>query len=392
MLTHVVSLHHSITPSLPHWGAILMLVQIPISPNDAGQRAERFLRRWFPLISSGRLQSLFRRKEIKVLKKPIDAAYTLQAGEVLQVYGIREEEAQRDDVATSASQRAGTTTKTSTYPPPPILFEDHELLVVNKPSGMAAHPGSGIAPGASLIERVQAYLAKPRSGKKAEAKEKSSPNTEQGWGGGEDTPLEALLFGGSPEGLTPGWGTELFRPALAHRLDKETSGVLLIAKSGPMLRALTEAWRAGKVRKRYLALVQGHPAPSSGVIDAALSRVDSAAGAKSLIAEDEEGKASVTRYKTIKTLGAPEDGHALLQVVIETGRMHQIRAHLAHIGHPIVGDTRYAKPSEARARMKELGLRRLFLHAEELSWRDGDAMRVFRAQLPSELAQVVARS
>jgi len=365
-----------------------MLVEIPVSSNDAGQRAERFLRRWFPLISPGRLQSLFRRKEIKVLRKPIDTAYLLQAGDVLQVYGIREEEAQRNDVATSASSRAGKTTKTSVYPPPPILFEDHELLVVNKPSGMAAHPGSGIAPGASLIERVQAYLDPPRS----DTKKKAPSHTEEGRGGGEDTPLEALLFGGSPEGLTPGWGTELFRPALAHRLDKETSGVLLIAKSGPMLRALTEAWRAGKVRKRYLALVQGHPAPSSGVIDAALSRVDSAAGAKSLIAEDEEGKASVTRYKTIKTLGAPEDGHALLQVVIETGRMHQIRAHLAHIGHPIVGDTRYAKPSEARARMKELGLRRLFLHAEELSWRDGDAMRVFRAQLPSELAQVVARS
>src|SRR5690606_5504382 len=140
--------------------------------------------------------------------------------------------------------------------------------------------------------------------------------------------------------LAPGWGTELFRPALVHRLDKETSGVLLIAKSGPMLRALTEALRAGKIRKRYLALVAGHPFPDAGVIDAALARVDSASGAKSLVADDDEGKVSVTRYKTLKTFGGPVDGHALLQVVIETGRMHQIRAHLAHIGHPIAGDTR----------------------------------------------------
>lgn len=363
-----------------------MLVEIPISPNDAGQRAERFLRRWFPLIGAGRLQSLFRRKEIKVLKKPIDAAYTLQAGDVLQVYGIREEEAQRDD--------AGTTRKTSSYPPPPILFEDHELLVVNKPSGMAAHPGSGIAPGASLIERVQAYLAKSKDESK-----KVSPHDEvEEWVGGggrgaasnKESREAARQFA---EGLAPGWGTELFRPSLVHRLDKETSGVLLIAKSGPMLRTLTEALRAGGIRKRYLALVAGHPFPATGTIDAALTRVDSASGAKSLIAEDDDGKASVTRYKTIKTLGRPEDGHALLQVVIETGRMHQIRAHLAHIGHPIAGDTRYGslRPAEVRERMKALGLTRLFLHAEELAWKDGGHKRVFHAPLPEDLARVVDR-
>jgi len=271
-----------------------MLIEIRISPNDAGQRAERFLRRWFPLISTGRLQSLFRRKEIKVAKKPIDTAYALKAGDVVQVYGIREEEAQRDEAATSAATRAATP-RASAYPPPPILFEDHALLVVNKPSGMAAHPGSGIAPGASLIERVQAYLAtsKAKSENKAEKRlgknggSKTSGVVNDAWntsGEEEETPLEDLLFAGSSEGLTPGWGTELFRPALVHRLDKETSGVLLIAKSGPMLRTLTEALRAGKIRKRYLALVAGHPQPASGTIDAALSRVDSASGAKSLIA------------------------------------------------------------------------------------------------------------
>ncbi len=366
-----------------------MLVQIPISPNDAGQRAERFLRRWFPLISSGRLQSLFRRKEIKVSKKPIDAAYTLQAGDVVQVYGIREEEAQRDVSAPAVSSRAGNAPRPSAYPPPPIVFEDHELLVVNKPSGMAAHPGSGIAPGASLIERVHAYLADPKP-KKEKAKSEAQP---QEWGGGAEPSVETLLFGGTSEGLAPGWGTELFRPSLVHRLDKETSGVLVIAKSGPMLRTLTEALRAGGIRKRYLALVSGHPNPASGTVDAALARVDSAAGAKSLIAEGDEGKASVTRYKTLKTLGTPEDGHALLQVVIETGRMHQIRAHLAHIGHPIAGDTRYGalRPAEVRQRMKALGLTRLFLHAEELSWKDGAHNRVFHAPLPEELATVIAR-
>jgi 23S rRNA pseudouridine955/2504/2580 synthase len=386
--------YQSIIPSFHHFGFIV-LVQIPISPNDAGQRAERFLRRWFPLLSTGRLQSLFRRKEIKVLKKPVDTAYQLKAGDVLQVFGIREEEAQRDVSAGTARPGIPRKPAKEIHPPPPIVYEDHELLVVNKPSGMAAHPGSGIAPGASLIERVQAYLAapkkdKPRKDKAEKRRGESADTANTGGEGGEDASLETLLFGGSHEGLTPGWGTELFRPALVHRLDKETSGVLLIAKSGPMLRTLTEALRDGKIRKRYLALVAGHPSPASGTIDAALARVDSASGAKSLIAEDDEGKASVTRYKTIKLIG----DHALLQVVIETGRMHQIRAHLAHIGHPLAGDTRYGslRPSEVRQQMKALGLTRLFLHAEELSWKDGANKRVFQAPLPEELGQVVGRA
>jgi 23S rRNA pseudouridine955/2504/2580 synthase len=356
-----------------------MLIQILISPNDAGQRAERFLRRWFPLLGTGRLQSLFRRKEIKVARKPVEQGYMLKAGEVLQVFGIREEEAQRPAkvVPTAAA-----------YPPPPIIFEDHDLLVVNKPSGMAAHPGSGILPGASLIERVHVYLAGPQessSGKKRrdKAPEGNDENKDVG-----DGSLEDLLFGGSGEGLMPGWGHELFKPALVHRLDKETSGVLLIAKSGSALREMTEALRAGRIRKRYLALVVGHPQPAFGAINAALARQDSAAGAKSYVAgeDDVDAKRSVTRYKTIRTVGE----YALLQVVIETGRMHQIRAHLAHVGHPIVGDTRYSKerPAEVRERMKKLGLTRLFLHAEELSWMDGTAKRVFHAPLPEELGKV----
>jgi 23S rRNA pseudouridine955/2504/2580 synthase len=357
-----------------------MLVEIPISPNDAGQRAERFLRRWFPLLASGRLQSLFRRKEIKVGKKAIEQGTMLNAGDILQVFGLRPEETERPEQQPTAPE----------YPPPPILFEDHDLLVVNKPSGMAAHPGSGILPGTSLIERVRSYLA---TAVKAEKKSKATKTPKIRPAGAteepEDAPLEDLLFGGK-DGIEMGWGNdELFSPSLVHRLDKETSGALLIAKSGGALREMTEALRAGKIRKRYLALVVGHPEPASGTVDAALARMDSASGAKSYVADEDEGKHSVTRYKTLRTIG----DHALLQVVIETGRMHQIRAHLAHIGHPIVGDTRYSgeRPAEVRERMKKLGLTRLFLHAEELSWKDGAAKRVFQAPLPEDLGKVVGK-
>jgi RluA family pseudouridine synthase len=265
---------------------------------------------------------------------------------MLQVYGLRPEEME------TAEKNANRERPAAEYPPLPVLFEDDEMIVVDKPAGVAAHPGTGIAEGASLIERVHAML-----------------------------------------GTDSGWGGEVFSPALVHRLDKETSGVLLVAKTGPALRALTEALRSGRMRKKYLALVSGHPRPASGVIDAALARTDSAAGAKSRVAEvPDEGKHSVTRYKTMKTIGDSDGGFALLEVVIETGRMHQIRAHLAHIGHPIVGDTRYAeneRPAEARAKMKTLGLKRMFLHAQELSWESPSGRRTFRAPLPEELGKAV---
>jgi subtilisin family serine protease len=155
----------------------------------------------------------------------------------------------------------------------------------------------------------------------------------------------------------------LFAPSLIHRLDKETSGALLIAKTGSRLRGLSETLRAGRLRKRYLALVSGVPARSEGEIDVPLAREDSSAGAKARIGA---GKRAMTRYRILKNTGS----YSLLQVIIETGRMHQIRAHLAHLGHPVAGDTRYHRPSEARRQRRELGLDRIFLHAEALSWEE----------------------
>ena len=311
-----------------------MLLEIPIGSNDAGQRAERFLRKYLPSIGLSRLHSLFRRKEIKVAKKAVERGHVLRAGDVLQVYGLKPEEAQRPDPAQPVPIHSD---------PVPVVHEDDEILVVNKPAGVASHPGTGIEPGASLIERVLAQL------------------------------------GGAKEQ----WSGEVFSPSLVHRLDKETSGVLLIAKTGPRLRELTAALRNGEIRKRYLALVVGHPQPASGEIDAPLERGDSASGAKSRI--EEGGRRAFTQYRTVKTVG----DYALLQVVIETGRMHQIRAHLSHIGHPIVGDTRYDKPADARRHLRELGLKRLFLHAEELAWEENGKMRTFRAPLPEDLQKIV---
>jgi RluA family pseudouridine synthase len=259
---------------------------------------------------------------------------------VLQVYGLKPEESKRPD-AIVQPWPAGS--------PIPAVYEDDEILVVNKPAGVASHPGTGIAPGESLIERVQAQL------------------------------------GGKEE-----WSGEIFSPSLVHRLDKDTSGVLLVAKTGSRLRSLVAALREGHIRKRYLALVVGHPKPASGTIDAPLAREDNASGAKSRVVEEaeEEGRSARTHFKTLRSLKEPQP-YALLQVIIETGRMHQIRAHLSHIGHPVVGDTRYDRPIAARQHLRDLGLKHMFLHAEEVSWEENGETRVFRAPLPPELQRIV---
>jgi 23S rRNA pseudouridine955/2504/2580 synthase len=226
----------------------------------------------------------------------------------------------------------------------PILHEDKELLVLDKPSGMAVHPGTGISTGDSLIEKVWEYLAIER---------------------------------------TPG---ELFQPSLVHRLDKDTSGVIVVAKTGGCLRRLNSAMREGAFKKRYLALVEGTMSPAVGEISGLLHRVDSRDGGAKTQVSEAEGKWSVTRYKTVKDFG----NFSLLGVIIETGRMHQIRAHFAHAGHPLAGDSRYGDFEKNRTYRKTLGLKRTFLHAADLDVDLGKGGKVsFHAPLPKELSAVI---
>jgi 23S rRNA pseudouridine955/2504/2580 synthase len=146
--------------------------------------------------------------------------------------------------------------------------------------------------------------------------------------------------------------------------------------------------RDGGFAKRYLALVEGVPDPPQGEISGLLNRVDSrSGGAKAQVSQD-EGKWSVTRYRTVKDLGK----FSLLGVIIETGRMHQIRAHLAGLGHPLVGDSRYGSFERNRAYRKALGLKRTFLHASDLEINlEGGKRLAFHAPLPKDLSQALER-
>jgi 23S rRNA pseudouridine955/2504/2580 synthase len=213
-----------------------------------------------------------------------------------------------------------------------ILSEDRDFLVIDKPPGVASHGGSGISFGA--IELLRA--ARPR-----------------------DT-LE-----------------------LAHRLDRDTSGVLVLAKKRSALTALQAEIREGRVEKRYLALLEGRLPKQKLTVDVAL-RKSVLQGGERMVRVDEDGKPSRSRFTEIERF----DGATLAEIAIETGRTHQIRVHSAHIEHPIAGDEKYGDKAFNRA-MREKGLKRLFLHAARFEFSIGERSYGFSAPLPNDLKSVL---
>jgi len=214
-------------------------------------------------------------------------------------------------VPSKAAQVAATSraTTASLALQPAIVHRDDDLLVIDKPVGLAAQPGSG------------------------------NPYNVLTW-------LDAQPFGTR---------TATYRPAPVHRLDRGTSGLLVIGLSPQGSRALADAFREDRVQKQYVAVVIGVPEPASGTIDAPLWLRETARAHQPKVLVDDRGKQARTDYEVVAT-GAKR---ALLRLRLHTGRTHQIRAHLGHIGHPIVGDRRYGAPGERGSAF--------FLHAVELS-------------------------
>jgi 23S rRNA pseudouridine1911/1915/1917 synthase len=231
-----------------------------------------------------------------------------------------------------------------------IVYEDSDLLVVNKPAGMVVHPAPGHRSGTlvnALLHRVQDL---------------------SGIGG-------------------------VLRPGIVHRLDRDTSGLMLVAKHDDAHRALSAALKARRIRREYLAACWGHLAEDRMTVDAPIGRHRRD---RKRMAVVEGGRRARTRFRRLERWEAAD----LLRVRLETGRTHQIRVHLLHLGHPVVGDPIYAAGRErgfsgdARLWARELARRtpRLFLHATELRFEhptDGRSLR-FRAPLPDDLAGVAA--
>ena len=228
-----------------------------------------------------------------------------------------------------------------------MLFEDEDLAVVDKPAGLVVHPAAGHADG---------------------------------------TLVNALLF--HVHDLS-GVGGEL-RPGIVHRLDKDTSGVIVIAKNDEAHRALTAAWNSEAVRKEYLAIVYGTPSPMRGTVDAPIGRDPRERKRMAVVAG---GRAAITDYEVVE----PRRYVALVRCRLRTGRTHQIRVHMKHLGHPIVGDPLYSGPQwrgipDKRVQKAIASLGRQALHAARITLphpRSGGAM-TFESPLPEDLRALLA--
>jgi 23S rRNA pseudouridine955/2504/2580 synthase len=304
--------------------------RVRVGDGFAGQRLDNFLLRELSGVPRSRVYRLLRRGEVRVNGKRKQADYRLAAEDEVRLPPLREAPA-----AGEAPRRAPDALLETVRQA--IVHEDERLLVLNKPSGLAVHGGSGLAFGA--IEALRALRP--------------------------EEPLE-----------------------LIHRLDRDTSGCLLVARTRAALRTVHALLREGAVEKHYAALLAGRWRLGRKTIDAPVL-TNARQGGERMVRVHREGKIAISVF-------APVAHHrelaTLMDVSIHTGRTHQIRVHAAFAGHPVAGDEKYGD-REFNARLRSLGLRRMFLHASTVAFRWPESGSEFRAEapLPGELAAVLEK-
>jgi len=296
-----------------------------VTPEGAGNRLDTWLSGREPDLSRARIQALIHGGHVKLEGKPAKPSQKLSAGQTI----------------TLTIPPAVETALLPEAIPLDVLFEDRDLIVINKPAGLVVHPAAGHASGTL----VNALLAR------------------------------------CPD--LAGIGGEI-RPGIVHRLDRDTTGVMVVAKNETAMRSLVNQFRHRQVTKEYLALVWGHLNPPSGRTETLIGR--NPHDRKKMSAKPIIGRPAVTLYETAATFAAT----ALLRIRIETGRTHQIRVHMAHLGHSIVGDQHYGRPR--REALPVPVPARQMLHAAKLSFihpATGHPM-TFEAPLPADMRELVA--
>ena len=296
------------------------VAKVLIGPEEAGQRLDNFLFRKLKGVPKSRIYRMCRDGEVRVNSKRIEPAYRLAEGDEVRIPPIRL--AERADkapvrVAKPLLER--------------VIYRDDSLLVIDKPAGMAVHGGSGVSQG--VIEQLRAELPQARF-------------------------LE-----------------------LAHRLDRETSGVLVLALKRSALVELHRMLREGETRKRYLTLATGHWRDPVRNVRLALKKYVTGEGERRVAAQP-DGQAAHTIFRLV----GHYPGFSLLEAELKTGRTHQIRVHLAALKHPIAGDDKYGD-FELNKRLKSQGLKRMFLHAASLEFKHpltGKPLKL-EAPLPADL-------
>jgi len=305
-----------------------------VPQESAGQRLDSFLAGALEQVSRARVQQLISGKKVLVNDAAAKASLKLRGGETITIVG----EAQRPPLKAVAEEIALD-----------ILYEDDDLAVINKPAGMMVHAGAG----ASDDARNRGTL------------------------------VNALLHHFAS---LSGVGGEL-RPGIVHRLDKETSGLIVVAKNDEAHRKLSAQFAAREVKKKYVALVHGWLKKDSGTIAESISR-DRVRRTR-MTTRGSGGRAAVTHYLVARPMDTPWGKFSLVDVRIDTGRTHQIRVHLASLGHPVVGDTTYGAPREVKSKSSpfSMKLERNFLHAAELEFKHPGKEKVIslKSELPREL-------
>ncbi len=313
------------------------MIAFTVSADAAGQRLDKLVRKALRDVPLSHVYKMFRTRKVRVNGGRGRPEQMVAAGDAIIIRGDEERLLARAEPKRSAG-RAEPTFR--------VLHEDEDVLAVDKPAGLAAHPGTGIE-GATLVEMARAYLR-------------------------------------VPDDLPP---TE-FRPSPAHRLDRDTSGVVIVAKTRRAMVRLGEIFTSGEgLRKSYLALVKGKMPREAGTIDLPLSEHEQTARSKAV--RGVNFQQALTRWKVVSSMKEA----SLLSVTIETGRTHQIRRHLEAAGHPVAGDRRYGDFPFNRAAKQRWGLSRMFLHAWRLELPhpvSGAPLRL-EAELPAALASVLSR-
>ncbi len=299
--------------------------QYIVTPDGAGKRLDAWLSTLAADLSRARIQALIQEGHILLNAKPVKPSHKLASGQAISlcVPPPVDVELKPEDI------------------PLDVLFEDSDLIVINKPAGLVVHPAAGHASG-TLVNALLAHCP------------------------------DLAGIGGEK------------RPGIVHRLDRDTTGVMVVAKNETAMRSLVNQFRHRQVTKEYLALVWGHLNPPSGRAETLIGRNPN--DRKKMCTEPHVGRPAVTLYETAETFKAA----SLVRVRIETGRTHQIRVHMAYLGHSIVGDPQYGRPR--RDALPVPVPPRQMLHAARLAFTHPTTGRslAFDAPLPADMQALLA--
>ena len=304
------------------------VAKLSVDEESAGQRIDNYLTRLLKGVPKSHVYRILRSGEVRLNGKRVGPDARLAAGDTVRVPPIRTAAAAPSGNAAVAHRLA-------------IVYEDEHLIAIDKPAGLAVHGGSGVAHG--LIESLRAARPDARF-------------------------LE-----------------------LAHRLDRDTSGLLLVAKRRAALTELHRMLRDGEIDKRYLVLVRGAWRDEKRTVRLALHKFATREGERRVRVDDDLGREAITTFRRVQTWRERDPPLALLEAELLTGRTHQIRVHLAHLGFPLAGDDKYGDFAWNKALARD-GLKRMFLHAARLAFAhpvSGDAVAL-EAPLPADLARFVA--